>query len=165
VLIPVDMAVRTAPPARSCAAAAWPTTCAGPSRIRSTPDLDFDFDIPTSDRTDALGRYLVRMQELEQSSGSSNRPSPCSRRRHPGQDAPETKNPGKGEVYFAVEGARGKIGCYLQSDGGPNPYRVKLRAPSFSNLSLFAELSQGTLLADAVSILGSLDLVIPEIDR
>jgi NADH-quinone oxidoreductase subunit D len=84
---------------------------------------------------------------------------------HLSPDLPERFIPPKGEVYFAVEGARGKIGVYLLSDGGPKPYRVKLRAPGFSNLSLFAELAQGTLLADAVSILGSLDLVIPEIDR
>jgi NADH-quinone oxidoreductase subunit D len=80
-------------------------------------------------------------------------------------DLPERVIPPKGEVYFAVEGARGKIGVYLLSDGTAKPYRLKLRSPSFSNLSLFAELAQGTLLADAVSIMGSLDLVIPEIDR
>jgi NADH-quinone oxidoreductase subunit D len=68
-------------------------------------------------------------------------------------------------VYFAVEGARGKIGMHLTSDGSTSPYRLKLRAPGFSNLSLFSEIAQGTLIADAVSILGSLDLVIPEIDR
>ena len=61
--------------------------------------------------------------------------------------------------------ALGKIGVHLVSDGSNTPYRCKLRSPSFSNLSLFAELASGTLLSDAVSILGSLDLVIPEIDR
>ena len=66
---------------------------------------------------------------------------------------------------FDVEGARGKIGVWLVSDGTKTPYRVKLRAPGYCNLSLFAEAAQGVLLADAVSILGSLDLVIPEIDR
>jgi NADH-quinone oxidoreductase subunit D len=66
-------------------------------------------------------------------------------------------------VYFAVE-ARGKIRIPAERRRS-KPYRVKLRSPGFSNLSLFAELAQGTLLADAVSILGSLDLVIPEIDR
>ena len=70
-----------------------------------------------------------------------------------------------GESYYCVEGARGKIGVHLVSDGSATPYRCKLRSPGFSNLSLFAELAQGTLLSDAVSILGSLDLVIPEIDR
>jgi NADH-quinone oxidoreductase subunit D len=64
-----------------------------------------------------------------------------------------------------VEAARGEVSVLLSSDGGTNPYRVKLRSPSYCNLSLFAEGAQGVLLGDAVSILGSLDLVIPEIDR
>jgi len=161
--IPVDMAVRygaTGPVLRG-SGVAYDVRRSEPYSVY--PELDFT--IPTSDRTDALGRYLVRMQEMEQSLNIIE---------HALLQMPEgeiqAKMPKKpkvpaGEVYFAVEGARGKIGCYLQSDGGGNPYRVKLRAPSFSNLSLFAELSQGTLLADAVSILGSLDLVIPEIDR
>jgi len=80
-------------------------------------------------------------------------------------DLPERILPPKGEVYFAVEGARGKIGVYILSDGTAKPYRLKLRSPSFSNLNVFSELAQGTILADAISILGSLDLVIPEIDR
>jgi NADH-quinone oxidoreductase subunit D len=81
-----------------------------------------------------------------------------------GAPKPRWKAP-VGETYFAVEGARGKIGVHLVSDGSATPYRCKLRSPSFSNLSLFTELVSGTLLPDAVSILGSLDLVIPEIDR
>jgi NADH-quinone oxidoreductase subunit D len=161
--IPVDMAVRygaTGPVLRG-SGVAYDVRRSEPYSVY--PELDFT--IPTSDLSDSLGRYLVRMQEMEQSLNIIE---------HALLQMPEgeiqAKMPKKpkvpaGEAYFAVEGARGKIGCYLQSDGGPNPYRVKLRAPSFSNLSLFAELSQGTLLADAVSILGSLDLVIPEIDR
>jgi len=84
---------------------------------------------------------------------------------HVSPDLPDRFIPEKGEVYYAVEGARGKIGVYILSDGTAKPYRLKLRSPSFSNLSLFAELAQGTLLGDAISIMGSLDLVIPEIDR
>jgi len=126
---------------------------------------ELDFIVPTSDRTDALGRYLVRMQELEQSLNIIEQALMQIPEGEIQAKMPKKPKIPAGEVYFAVEGARGKIGCYLQSDGGGSPYRIKLRAPSFSNLSLFAELSQGTLLADAVSILGSLDLVIPEIDR
>jgi NADH-quinone oxidoreductase subunit D len=113
-----------------------------------------------------MDRYEVRMAEMAQSLHIIEQaleglpPGP-----HISPDLPERFIPPKGEVYFAVEGARGKIGVYLLSDGGPQPYRVKLRSPGFANLSLFAELARGTLLADAVSILGSLDLVIPEIDR
>jgi NADH-quinone oxidoreductase subunit D len=124
------------------------------------------FDIPTGKNGDAMDRYEVRMAEMAQCLEiieQALKGLPKGDFISPG--LPERILPPKGEVYFAVEGARGKIGVYLLSDGGPKPYRVKLRAPGFSNLSLFAELAQGTLLADAVSILGSLDLVIPEIDR
>lgn len=125
-----------------------------------------DFNIPTGQIGDAMDRYEVRMAEMAESlriieQALDALPSGDFRNR----DLPERLVPPKGEVYFAVEGARGKIGVYLVSDGTPKPYRVKLRAPGFSNLSLFSELAQGTLLADAVSIMGSLDLVIPEIDR
>ena len=125
-----------------------------------------EFDVPVGKTGDAMDRYEVRMEEMAQSlriveQALDRLPAGA----HIAPDLPERLLPPHGEVYHAVEGARGKIGVYLVSDGGPKPYRVKLRAPGFSNLSLFAELARGTLLADAVSILGSLDLVIPEIDR
>jgi len=126
----------------------------------------FDFNIPSYDTCDAMGRYLVRMDEMQESikiieqaldtlpEGDYIMPK-----------APKKPKPPAGDVYFALEGARGKIGFHLVSDGDKSPYRLKLRAPGFSNLSLFSEVSEGVLIADAVSILGSLDLVIPEIDR
>ena len=126
----------------------------------------FDFEIPVYDEKDALARYLVRMDEMEQSLRIIEQALdslPEGDYIHP--KTPKNPKPPKGEAYFAVEGARGKIGVYLVSDGSKSPYRLKLRSPGFSNLSLFAEIARGTLLADAISILGSLDLVIPEIDR
>jgi len=127
----------------------------------------FQFDIPVDEDCDAMGRYRVRMAEIEESLNIIEQAVG----QIPDGDyiikkapKPRWKAP-KGETYFAVEGARGKIGVYVFSDGNHNPYRVKLRAPGFSNLSLFGELAKGVLLADAISILGSLDLVIPEIDR
>ncbi|MBN2141119.1 MAG: NADH-quinone oxidoreductase subunit D [Desulfovibrionaceae bacterium] len=127
----------------------------------------FDFEIPTQDTCCCMGRYKVRLAEFEQSLRILEQAvdqipdGPIIMDKAP---KPSWKPP-KGEVYFAVEGARGKTSVYLVSDGTKSPYRVKLRAPGFSNLSLFAEAAQGTLLADAVAILGSLDLIIPEIDR
>lgn len=128
---------------------------------------ELDFAIPTQDSCDAMGRYLVRMEEilqclniLEQAVAAL----PPGEFLVKGAPKPRWKAPA-GEGYFAVEGARGKIGVHLVSDGSVSPYRCKLRSPCFGNLSAFAELAQGTLLSDAVSILGSLDLVIPEIDR
>jgi NADH-quinone oxidoreductase subunit D len=124
------------------------------------------FDIPTGQAGDAMDRYEVRMAEMAQSVRIIEQALAALPEGHIlSPDLPERVIPPKGDVYFAVEGARGKIGVYLLSDGTAKPYRLKLRSPSFSNLSLFAELAQGTLLADAVSIMGSLDLVIPEIDR
>jgi NADH-quinone oxidoreductase subunit D len=125
----------------------------------------FEFQIPTYPEGDAMARYRVRLDELETScdiieQAVSNLPDgPVSAK------IARVFKPPKGEACMAVEGARGKILVHVRSDGGPKPYRVKLRAPGFSNLSLFGELARGTMLPDAVSILGSLDLVIPEIDR
>jgi NADH-quinone oxidoreductase subunit D len=130
---------------------------------------DFDFRVPTYPEGDAMARYMVRMDELEQSLRITEQALDRLEKaegKHLDKKAPKaTFKPPQGEAYFATEGARGKIGIMVVSDGGLKPYRVKLRAPGFSNLSLFAETSKGTILADAVSILGSLDLVIPEIDR
>ncbi len=125
------------------------------------------FEVPVGSRQgDAMDRYDVRMAEMEESLKIVEQAlAALPEGPHQNPDLPERILPPAGEAYFAVEGARGKIGVHLLSDGGPKPYRLKLRSPSFSNLHLFAELAQGTLLADAVSILGSLDLVIPEIDR
>ncbi len=126
----------------------------------------FDFNIPTYDSCDAMGRYMVRMDEMQESINIIEQALdtlPQGNFIHP--KAPKRAKPPAGDVYFAVEGARGKIRMHLVSDGGKSAYRLKLRAPGFSNLSLFGEVSSGTLISDAVSILGSLDLVIPEIDR
>jgi NADH-quinone oxidoreductase subunit D len=125
-----------------------------------------EFDIPTGRDGDAMGRYEVRMAEMAQSVAIVEQAlEALPAGEFVTADLPERIIPPKGEVYFAVEGARGKIGVYLLSDGTAIPYRLKLRSPGFSNLSLFAELARGALLADAISIMGSLDLVIPEIDR
>ncbi|MDR2455491.1 MAG: NADH-quinone oxidoreductase subunit D [Deltaproteobacteria bacterium] len=126
-----------------------------------------DFEIPAGETDDCMGRYLVRLREIEESLSIVEQ---CLNKLPQGpimiDKAPKStfKLP-SGESYFAVEGARGLIAVHLVSDGGKTPYRVKLRAPGFSNLSLFAEASKGTILADAIAILGSLDLVIPEVDR
>jgi NADH-quinone oxidoreductase subunit D len=78
---------------------------------------------------------------------------------------PKVVKPPPGDYYYAVEAARGRFAVRLVSDGKDIPYRVKLRTPSFANLTLFEEASAGMMLPDAVALLGSLDLVIPDIDR
>lgn len=127
----------------------------------------FDFDIPTADTSDSMGRYLVRMEEMEQSCRiieQAIEQMPDGDFLIPKAPKPTAKMPA-GEAYYAVEGARGVVGIHVVSDGSKTPYRIKLRAPGYSNLSAFAEASKGLLLADAVATLGSLDLIIPEIDR
>ncbi len=81
------------------------------------------------------------------------------------EKVPKRIKPAEGEVYQAVETARGEFGMYIVSQGDVKPYRIKLRTPSFANMSVFSELAVDTLVADLVAILGSIDVVIPEIDR
>lgn len=127
---------------------------------------ELDFDIPVYPEGDSMARYMVRMDEIEQSmriieQGLDRLPQgPVM-----APKVPRILKPPKGDYYAAVEAARGRFGVRVVSDGSNTPYRLKLRSPSFSNLSLFAEASQGMLLADAIAMMGSLDLVIPEIDR
>lgn len=127
---------------------------------------EFDFDIPVYSEGDSMARYMVRMDEIEQSM----RIIEQAIARLPAgpimpEKAPKILKPAPGDYYSAVEAARGTFGIRIVSDGTNQAYRLKLRSPTFSNLSLFGEASQGMLLADALALMGSLDLVIPEIDR
>lgn len=127
---------------------------------------EFDFDIPVYPEGDSMARYMVRMDEMEQSMRIIEQAiakipeGPVNAAK-----VPKMLKPPKGDYYHAVEAARGSFGVRIVSDGTNTPYRLKLRSPCFSNLSLFGEASQGMLLADALAVMGSLDLVIPEIDR
>jgi NADH-quinone oxidoreductase subunit D len=161
--IPVDMARRygaTGPVLRG-SGVAYDIRRAEPYSIYDR----FEFDIPTRDTKDAMARYLVRVDEIVESLRIITQALDQLPEGEILAKVPKVIKPPKGETYFAVEGARGKIGVFLVSDGSNIPYRIKLRSPTFSNLSLFSECAKGTLLADAISTLGSLDLVIPEIDR
>jgi NADH-quinone oxidoreductase subunit D len=126
---------------------------------------ELDFDIPVFPECDCMARYLVRMEEMAQSLRLLEQAL---------AKLPDGPVMGKvprliklppGDYYYAVEAARGRFAVRLVSDGKEIPYRVKLRTPSLSNLSLFEEASGGMLLPDALALMGSLDLVIPDIDR
>jgi NADH-quinone oxidoreductase subunit D len=127
---------------------------------------EFDFDVPVYPEGDSMARYMVRMDEMLESlriiEQAINRlpDGPVM-----AEKVPKVIKPPKGDFYQAVETARGSFGIRAVSDGTSTPYRMKLRSPTYSNLSLFAEACQGMLLPDALALLGSLDLVIPEIDR
>ena len=126
----------------------------------------FEFDIPVGQYGDVYDRYLVRMEEMRQSirivrQALDQLPD--------GPIMPE-KMPRRlrgpeGDVYASVEAARGEYGIYIVSKGGDKAYRLKIRAPSFCNLSALREMTIGNYVADAVAILGSIDIVLCDVDR
>jgi len=154
---------------------------------------DYEFDIPTQPEGDVYARYLVRMEEMRQSLRiieqgmkrlketkgapvrSNNRkyvPPPRSEIGvsmesliHHFKLWTEGFNAPKGYVYLPVESPRGELGCYLESDGGPKPYRVHFRTPSFVHLQALPKLSKGHMVADLVAIIGSIDIVLGDADR
>lgn len=126
---------------------------------------ELEFRIPTHPEGDSMARYLVRMEEMEQSLRIIEQALDLIPEGPVRAKTPKVLKLPPGDTCFAVEAARGRFMVRIVSDGKEIPYRVKLRTPSFSNLSLFEEASRGLLLADALAFLGSLDLVIPDIDR
>jgi NADH-quinone oxidoreductase subunit D len=160
---------------------------------KTQPYLDYqkyDFDIPIGTKGDCFDRYLVRMEEMRQSvrilrQVFANLPGgpinvadakgllPNKDRvlmkmeeliHHfiistQGIDAPA------GEVYFGAENPKGELGFYIHSKGGGVPYRLKIRSPSFVNLSILSKIMPGHMLSDIPSVLGSLDFVMGECDR
>jgi NADH-quinone oxidoreductase subunit D len=127
---------------------------------------DFEFAVPHFPEGDSMARYLVRMEEVAQSLRIIEQAVD----RLPEGPVKSDKVPRvlklpAGDYCYAVEAARGRFMVRLVSDNKEIPYRVKLRTPCLSNLSLFEEASSGMLLPDALALMGSLDLVIPDIDR
>ncbi len=150
----------------------------------------YDFEVPTETDCDVWARYMVRMREMKESHKivtqalSRLRPGPVK------ADAPKVVLPDReamkthmdalihhflivaegfdvpaGEVYQPIEASKGELGVYVKSDGGPKPSRVHFRGPSFVNLSALPHMSEGCMVADIVAIIGSLDIVLGEIDR
>jgi len=162
--------------------------------LRKThPYLVYDqlkFEVPVGTRGDCYDRYLVRMEELRQSvrivhqcldqlpGGPINVPD--GKIALPPKEGVLTKmeelihhfinvtqgvNAPPGEIYFGHENPKGELGFYINSRGGGTPYRLKIRSPSFVNLSILSWLLPGHLLSDAVAVLGSFDFVMGECDR
>lgn len=125
----------------------------------------FDFDIPVGTVGGCFDRYRLKMEEMTQSlrileQAVETFPDGPYR----SQAKAAYKLP-RGSYYSQVETARGLLGTYIVAEGGPKPYRVKFRSPSFSNLSALNEMAAGHKIADLVTILATLDFVVPEIDR
>jgi NADH-quinone oxidoreductase subunit D len=150
----------------------------------------FEFDVPTGKNGDIYDRYLVRVNEMRQSlkivkQAVEGIPSGDYIARVPGVVLPPKEevyeniealifhfktvvdgfSPPKGEIYHSIESPKGELGFYIVSDGTNKPYRIKVRPPCFVNLSALNKLVAGRLIADVVAIIGSIDIVLGEIDR
>lgn len=151
--------------------------CSGPIARASGVDYDlrrddpysvydrFDFDVPLGTTGDCFDRYVVRIEEMHQSMRIIEQAI---------KEIPEGPYRSKlkpvvkvaeGHVYANIETSRGTFGTYIVSDKKTTPYRIKYRSPSFSNMSIINDIGTGHKIADLVTILGTLDPVIPEIDR
>ena len=126
---------------------------------------ELDFDIPVFPECDCIARYMVRMEEMEQSLRIIEQAVGKLPEGPVTSKVPRMLKLPVGDYYFAVEAARGRFGVRVVSDGKDIPYRLKLRTPCFANLTLYEEASRGMMLPDALALMGSLDLVIPDIDR
>ena len=125
----------------------------------------YDFDIPIGYQGDAYDRFIIRLEEMRQSlriieqalDGLPGGPHST--------EVPLALRPPAGEAYARIESPRGELGYYLVSDEGPSPYRFHIRPPSLINLSVLKEMTVGGSIADAIVALGSIDIVVGEIDR
>ena len=150
----------------------------------------FDFEVPVGSHCDVYDRYSVRMREMRESvriiqqalERLPDGPVDVADRKvvlpprseldtsmealiHHFKLLTEGVRPPVGHAYMSVEASKGEMGYYLVSDGGPRPYRFRLRAPSFTAAQVLPILIKGGLLADVVATIGSLDLVMGEVDR
>jgi NADH:ubiquinone oxidoreductase subunit D len=127
---------------------------------------ELDWDVAVAYNGDIYDRFVVRFEEMHQSLRILRQaleripegPIQAGRKR-------ATVKMPAGEAYGRVESPKGELGFYLVSDGGTNPYRYRIRTPSFANLSVLGELCRGHLVADVVAILASIDITLGEVDR
>ncbi len=125
----------------------------------------YDFEIPTRQNADTYDRYIVRIQEMRQSVRIIEQAV---------EDIPEGPimakvgkaiKPPPGEVYVSIEAPKGELGYFIVSDGSTQPYRLRVRPPSFINLQSLDKMCRGSLVADIVAIIGTIDIVLGEMDR
>jgi NADH-quinone oxidoreductase subunit D len=125
----------------------------------------FDFEVPIGINGDTYDRYLVRVAEMRQ----------CLRIIEQAVDSipegpimakvPKVMKPPVGEVYVSIEAPKGELGYFVVSDGSTQPYRLRVRPPSFVNLQALDKMVRGALVADVVAVIGTLDIVLGEVDR
>src|SRR5689334_16726535 len=127
----------------------------------------FELKVPLGDHGDTYDRYMIRVLEMRESVKILEQA--LAKVPDGAIIDPKAKlrgfRPKAGEAYGRIEAPKGELGFYLISDGGPNPYRYRVRPPSFINLTVLEDLCLGQLVADVVVILGSVDIVLGEVDR
>jgi len=127
---------------------------------------EFDFDIPLGTRGDTYDRYLVRMEEFRQSIRIIRQAVDGIPEGPVMGKVPRLIKPKAGETYHAIESPKGELGYFIVSDGkSTNPYRFRVRPPSFCNLQALKRLCTGHLVADVVALIGTIDIVLGEVDR
>jgi NADH-quinone oxidoreductase subunit D len=126
---------------------------------------ELDFEVPLATAGDNLARYQVRIGEMRQCLRLIRQLVDGMPEGEYTAKVPKVFRPPVGEVYAAVESPRGELGIHIVSDGGSTPYRMRLRSPAYFNLAIVDEALAGGLVADAIVTLGSLDIVLGEIDR
>ncbi len=152
---------------------------------------EFDFDIPTRTDSDCFARYMIRVAEMRQSlkivrqAMDKITDEGAIRTEAPGIVPPQREkmktemealiyhfkiftegfSPPPGEAFVTVESPRGELGCFIASDGSPKPLRVHFRGPSFINLQALPKLIEGQLISDVIACIGTIDIVLGEVDR
>jgi NADH-quinone oxidoreductase subunit D/NADH-quinone oxidoreductase subunit C/D len=127
----------------------------------------FDFKVAVRQNGDVYDRYLIRLDEIRESMRILRQvlnQIPEEGEIQAGKPVYQVRVPA-GEAYGRVEGPKGELGFYVVSNGSPNPWRYHVRPPSFINLTSLGEMCKGQKIADAVAVLGSIDIVLGEVDR
>jgi len=125
---------------------------------------EFAFNVPTRTESDCYARYMVRVAEMRESVKIARQ----AMEKISDEGLIKTEAPGiipPGEAFVAVESPRGELGCFIASDGSPKPLRVHFRSPSFINLQALPKMVEGQLIADTVACIGTIDIVLGEVDR
>jgi NADH-quinone oxidoreductase subunit D len=125
----------------------------------------YDFEIPTGTNGDTYDRYLVRMEEMRQAVRIIRQAVARIPDGPIMAKVPKVIKPPVGEAYVSIEAPKGELGYFIVSDGSIQPYRVRVRPPSFINLQSLDQMVRGALIADVVAIIGTIDIVLGEVDR
>ena len=126
---------------------------------------EFEFDIPTGTNGDTYDRYLVRIEEMRQALRIIRQAVGRIPTGPIMAKVPKVIKPAVGEIYHSIEAPKGELGYLVVSDGSTQPYRVRVRPPSFVNLQALDLMVRGHLVADVVAIIGTIDIVLGEVDR